>query len=361
MSTGNKSIGTAADVDTNVINDGGALHYYSSRVWTGSDGKFLSPGVIRMNPYSATIRVAMCRHSNGTSFNGYPAPCLANGHTLTPWTTNDTFRLQSKLVNAVKDHNFNLAVAVAEGHKTLEMIHSNMSKIGNAILAVKHGNFARAARCLGTQHRPSSLRSKDVSGRWLELQYGWKPLLQDVYNGMGAWHILTAPPRQSSIIVTTSTHEMPKDTSNSPTNYTGFGTRRAVGRLQYVMTEDLSVQRSLGLYDPLSVAWEVLPYSFVADWFIPIGTYLENLNTIPHLKGTFVQTIFTRNTSVLVGVKPQGLQFYKGGAWNSRYIKVDRTVSTGLSTAFPQFKPLDRVLSPLHFANALALLYQRFV
>jgi hypothetical protein len=32
---------------------------------------------------------------------------------------------------------------------------------------------------------------------------------------------------------------------------------------------------SAGLVNPLSIAWELLPWSFVVDWFIPVGNTLE--------------------------------------------------------------------------------------
>lgn len=31
----------------------------------------------------------------------------------------------------------------------------------------------------------------------------------------------------------------------------------------------------LGLLDPVSLAWNLLPMSFVFDWFIPVGTFLD--------------------------------------------------------------------------------------
>jgi hypothetical protein len=31
----------------------------------------------------------------------------------------------------------------------------------------------------------------------------------------------------------------------------------------------------MGVVNPLSIAWEVIPFSFVVDWFIPVGQVLE--------------------------------------------------------------------------------------
>lgn len=44
-----------------------------------------------------------------------------------------------------------------------------------------------------------------------------------------------------------------------------------------------------GLLNPLEVIWELVPLSFVADWFLPIGDYLSALDApfrFTHIGGT---------------------------------------------------------------------------
>lgn len=36
----------------------------------------------------------------------------------------------------------------------------------------------------------------------------------------------------------------------------------------------------LGLTNPAEVAWEVVPFSFVIDWFIPVGNFLSSLDSL---------------------------------------------------------------------------------
>jgi hypothetical protein len=50
-----------------------------------------------------------------------------------------------------------------------------------------------------------------------------------------------------------------------------------------------------GFTNPVNLAWELLPFSFVVDWFLPIGPYLEALSAfdgLTLLDGS--QTQFTR-------------------------------------------------------------------
>jgi hypothetical protein len=55
--------------------------------------------------------------------------------------------------------------------------------------------------------------------------------------------------------------------------YVGSSVAKAGGKLRVTCTMTAELE-TLGLLNPLSLAWELLPYSFVIDWFLPIGDYL---------------------------------------------------------------------------------------
>ena len=273
-------------------------------------------------------------------------------------TANDELTLLSRLSEKVKGHSFNLAVATAEGKKTVSMVSNAIQSIGGAVLDLKRGRFESAARRFGINPRPSRLSHKDVAGRWLELQYGWLPLLSDVYESSKAYEALTKQPRKELVTVT-FTKRFIHNASNSPINYSCEGNAMSGMRIYYEMTEQMSAPRSLGLTDPLSVAWELLPYSFVVDWFVPIGTYLENLNTIPSLRGRFMTTTLRRFSGSAVSINP----FYN---WtvvpttHASQVILERKISTSLSVPKPSFNSFEDAMSPKRIWNAIALAVQRF-
>lgn len=45
-----------------------------------------------------------------------------------------------------------------------------------------------------------------------------------------------------------------------------------------MLTQDFDLARFTSL-NPLSIAWELMPYSFVVDWFLNVGGYLRNFET----------------------------------------------------------------------------------
>lgn len=66
--------------------------------------------------------------------------------------------------------------------------------------------------------------------------------------------------------------------------------------------------QQLGLDDPLGLIWELTPYSFVVDWFLPVGQWLSSFRSI---KGLTFQGGYTY-------VKSQGRGYwrYKAYPWS---------------------------------------------
>jgi hypothetical protein len=140
--------------------------------------------------------------------------------------------------------------------------------------------------------------------------------------------------------------------------------RKRVRYIQCELSEPLSTSRALGLLDPLTVVWEIIPYSFVVDWFLPIGSYLENLAVFPFLEGRFLTTDvyrysgfdikpikFVNPPAVVTILEPRPRQSYKRTV-------MTRTVSTSLSVPRPAFD--NSGLHGRRVYNAIALAFQAF-
>jgi hypothetical protein len=265
------------------------------RDWSGDDGKF-NGSQLRWNDYVCEqddYTIADCRVqfrcnlpgggtdtrvASGTHYRRYMSLPLLSG---------DINKALSKIAEKSKNHSFNLAVNTAQLGKTSQMVVGTLGKLGRSMLALKRGDFSTAARQLGAKPRTSRLTTKDVSGRWLELQYGWLPLLGDCYEAAKAYENITKGPR-SYRSTSSAYREGTFNYSASPGTESCTQQFFRSHRYIYEGTEQMSSARQLGLTDPLSVLWEVIPYSFVVDWFIPIGDYLSNINQIPYLTGRWL-------------------------------------------------------------------------
>jgi hypothetical protein len=326
--------------------------------WTGGDGKKEVVGGRereKWNNYTCSItRETPLVPSSPLQFVTAGGSSGLGGVVL-PWTGADELQLQSKLVSTIRGHEFNLAVNVAQSKQLVSMCVLNIRKVSRSLRYLQRGDFASAARQLGIQRaKRSKLGAKDVSGRWLELQYGWLPAIKDTYEAGKAYEALTSI--RSSRVVVRRSKKSSYEGSAAPTNYSCPGIARTSKKIVYEMEENLSQPRSLGLEDPLSVVWEIIPYSFVIDWFLPVGSYLENLAVIPFLRGRFCSSLSQMKQAAFgYAINPT----YKGYRRAYFHRQVTRAVSTGLNVQRPQFKSLGLALSAKHIFNAVALGHQR--
>jgi len=330
--------------------------YY--KFWSGSNGKVETVGGRvrdKWNDYTLLLRKQDNVKQSTTSPSRY---INVNGEPTwnSLWKAYHEAELQGKLVSKVRGHDFNLAVNVAQGKQTVNMIVDNLGSLGRSFVALKRGDFSTAARQLGVSQRKSKLKTSDVSGRWLELQYGWLPMIGDTYEAVKAYAEIHKV-RSHTVVVKKSINGV-HNGSQSPSNWSGDGLWLYRKRIEYEMQESLSAARSLGLVNPLSVVWEIIPYSFVVDWFIPIGTFFDNLSIIPKLQGRFLTT--TTQIYNNFGSSPPSNTYYKNATSSYHVVRMTRTVSSGLTTAFPSFVPLPDAMSPRRIWNAISLAHQRF-
>lgn len=191
------------------------------------------------------------------------------------------------------------------------------------------------------------------------MQYGWRPLVDQAYE---AGKALEAATKERSLRFTVSSQKTKQiDLSASPGFYELWHVARLQTKILCELYEELSLARSLGLANPAAVAWEVVPYSFVVDWFLPVGSYLSAWGVIPALKGRFL-TISKGSWKGARFVKTSPFPLGRpaaGSGLRDRYLRYSRVPSGGLSVPAPTFNKLPKALSPAHLYNAVALVHQR--
>lgn len=286
-----------------------------------------------------------------------------------PLTVDHDYQLIGRLVDELRGSDFNLAVMLGEGSESLRMIGDAAVKLARAGRFVRKGNLVSAAATLGVnrlQKRKPTGRGV-VADRWLELQYGWLPLLNDIKGAAEMLsHLLHVPMRKRYVArVQTRFKNGNLNPANGLLYYSSF-----VGYNRKQIVADIAEAPNpvtlTGLLDPELVAWELLPFSFVVDWFVPIGTYLENRAAAQKLQGKFATTTSTfrlgqgvvgRKTSGYQGPNRYTRQLICTGVqpYNCQYT-VNRTVASQLNVPFPKVKTLDKALSWQHCLNGIALL-----
>jgi len=273
----------------------------------------------------------------------------------------------------------NLAQDLVQISQTTRMIDNTVKRLTEAIRAVKKKDLLGAAQVLYDpqarmkNRRKEPRRGESTAKNWLELQYGWKPLLSDIHGSMEAlanYNLSnTSIKRVSSSATRKKITRVPiLDETVSPARIIGWENSETFSKARYGVTyvldaHLLSFLAQTGFTNPINLLWEVIPYSFVIDWFLPIGPYLETLNAWQGL--TFKEgflTLFTRqNTSCTLSWSGQLGPFSSGvkhGAMNREWVILNRgRLESFPGARFPQFK---NPFSVTHVLNGLALMRTAF-
>jgi len=210
---------------------------------------------------------------------------------------------------------------------------------------------------------------KRWANEWLQYQYGWKPLLKDIYDA--ALQSTEVQLNRIRRFTTAVSEPLPRITING-VNGTFYpkGVELGSGRRGCRMSLSMRVDTAIYQYsqfsslNPVSLGWELLPYSFVIDWFLNVGGYLRNLETALLFGSLFQSGIKTHWYGFDVGGS-LSLSSYDGSgtywtfaglAGTTRRRQLSRTLLSGYPT--PRLPRFEAKLGATRLLNAAALLTQ---
>jgi hypothetical protein len=218
-------------------------------------------------------------------------PACTAAQTVLPLLNEKTAYLGSvrnEALNKLLDRGVYLAETFGEHRQTIGMVTKKVLYLTQIARAIRRGNVKELSRLLRVDIKKIP---KHFADGWLEYTYGWKPLVQDIYD-LVEWHEDHDLNRPSNYGVHTTrrpqatTREVSRTGDYSvgvynTTNVTVRWQRKMWAVCRYDWVLDDPVQATLaqvGLTNPLRLAWELLPYSFVCDWIIPVGEYLSAMD-----------------------------------------------------------------------------------
>lgn len=129
----------------------------------------------------------------------------------------------------------------------------------------------------------SRLGTKDAANAWLQFQYGWRPMLSDIFGAANESVRYTLNRMQMFRARVT----LPLDETFVQSRRLNSGTYPTYGKVRgktsctfavRMRVKDFDIFRWMSL-NPVSLGWELIPYSFVVDWVYDVGSYLRNLET----------------------------------------------------------------------------------
>lgn len=256
-------------------------------------------------------------------------------------------------LSKISNQSINLSVSVGEMRSTIETILDLSKRLFRSIRHAKKGRWRRAMEALNG----GKLGSNHAANNYLTYMYGVVPIMNDIY-GLQE-HLKKDLGRKGdsfkAVGFKSKTYKADQLCSYPTANSNRIGgSGRCFARvmLYYKISDpELKELESLGVLNPAATAWELLPLSFVTDWFIPIGDFLSGLTATigTTFSRGFIDKVF--EASWTNSYVRNGWPGYQGGTpqnveWQSKWF--ERSVLR----AFPSPR--------LHFGEGLTSNVRRF-
>lgn len=192
-------------------------------------------------------------------------------------------RARNNALAELNDSKVDLGQTAGEISETGAMMAATLARLIRGYLAARRymaagraRDFAAARKALGLTKQSGAKLPKRLGSAWLELQWGWRPLMNDLYNASEA--INDAFLRKGFTRIRKTTVDSLPVSSISSYQLSGALLGGVEIGMNYQISDASKAGMSaLGLTNPLSLAWELLPLSVVVDWFISVGSFLNGL------------------------------------------------------------------------------------
>jgi len=370
---------------------------YKGQVYTRTAGwvfppkkpKVQAPSWRPPKPYACTLQEGDITHFNGT--DGY---AFASNPGITVYTVGDLpvassrypvgcpaipsfdsgleSRAVIKALSKLKENKVNLAVAFFERAETAELLVGTLAGLAKAARSLRNGDMRGVAKGLGLSGKPKAPKGQNFPQKWLELQYGWRPLYNDVFDAVSALHAAdqAVPDRYAKTV--TGSVKVKREVNAKPIGSGGAQTLRCATRsreeegcfvrLDYYLTNPfLASLSALGITNPAEVIWERVPFSFAIDWFLPVGNYLSGFDAALgyEFRAGSCSRLFRRDWEGWIYPSrdnPLYIPQVVTGTCRTKQMALTRTVySSSPLPRIPSFKnPFP--YGSTHIANAIALL-----
>lgn len=303
--------------------------------------------------------------ANFDLWNNYNFNRILDSSYYALWNLNDLFMVNTKVLLKIKDQKVNYGEALAEARSTISQLGSTGRTLLRSYLYARKGKWSKVLKELRINKRHKFKAGKEASGRWLELQYGWLPLMGDL---QGTMELIQEGFRQKNYrfsakskftMSLTGEDVMSPIVANPYNHIVGSGTRLTKTKVYaQVKSRELHALTQIGLTDPFQVAWALVPFSFVIDWFLPIGSFLEGLGAtkgLDFVSGTSTLSVKFQGEA-RTQLNPSTVKNQTGEFVTTVAIEAtERKVLTDFPSAALYYKS---PFSTLHGINALALFRQ---
>lgn len=278
-----------------------------------------------------------------------------------------------KAYSRVNGNALNAGVFAAEAKKTLQLIRSPLRGAFRILTKIK----SRSARSIKERALPGPAA---IAEAWLQYRYGLVPLLGDIASA--TQHLRPFKTRYSDVQAARHSYQTQFDSGRVRfekfveyyLKFCGYTSQRAQisvnAGVRYrfadmTYSEFFRATNSLNLTDVPGTVWELVPFSFIADWFVDIQSWLSAITPKPGVEylSNWVSTTTSQQSEAVIeylanntaanGVQQGWVKCY--GECRDVYHNTNKTRSVNLTV------PLKPLLTPgnlslIHSVDSTALI-----
>jgi hypothetical protein len=273
-----------------------------------------------------------CASTNTRNVGTSPA-----GFGLLAFKDSEIASLSSKFNSDALSQQACAAIYTQYSHDTLTFL-SELHKV----IAMFKGLQHKAAYLMGNP----KLTAKDLTGLWVEARYGWRPLVYDIMSFQDA--LTSLEDKRTRYKKRIGYTENVNDYSivvGGP-SLCGMGNTYASqveGTISYRGNAIADIEPPSFQFNLAITAWELTPLSFIVDWVLNVGQWLEGLSFLLLQNGYVASAGFKLNvvkTMTVIDTRPityadaVGVYDTEGVSYLNQTVRVPARV-----TPFPQFTP----------------------
>lgn len=266
--------------------------------WSSANRRTQKPPYVRPLPYDYRMGKILNKHPRwvpGTVDIRNSVP-LANGYDTNLGVVTTSNAALAKIYDRLEQSE-SLLVAWKERQSALDLIASNLRRLVQIAKAVKRRDPKVVRRVLRRNPKAKDV-IKTPAGLWLEYHFAIVPTILDLHHAAGilGFEFPVEKLSESSLTKTILDYRY---SSNYWHRSDEFNTVTKIEGEIYGLNPNIQLASMLGFGQPLSVAWEMTPFSWFIDYFVNVGELTTNLQ--PRFPGVKV-----RNHSTTTFIKCRG-------------------------------------------------------
>lgn len=239
---------------------------------------------------------------------------------------------RGKLLDKIKRQNVNLAQAMVEFRQTADLFLSLSQELLQGWRALRRLHFGELYRDLK--------RSREFSKKWIEFQFGLLPLVSDIEGLANSLHDKLRDGSWIHVEQSVTKTERKSNTRSDPAGNgkliddgTCMHTAKLKARYK-IQDEFIDDLKRFGFSNAAALGWEVIPFSFVVDWAIGIGDWLNRLDALTGtseliVNQSYSETLTYQTTSERNGATSSFMSITRGRAQSAN----------NLPLPFPRYDP----------------------